>query len=97
MIGYRFLAPANEELSEAAKFYDAHSTGLGSEYLNEVQAAIDLVCEFPGLGKSIDQGLRRVVLHRFPFSLIYSVETDGIVIVAVAHQRRRPGYWKSRV
>ncbi|HEX6189541.1 MAG TPA: type II toxin-antitoxin system RelE/ParE family toxin [Pyrinomonadaceae bacterium] len=97
MIGYRFLTPANEELSEAAKFYEAHSTGLGSDYLNEVQHAIDLVCEFPELGQAIDQRLRRVVLHRFPFSLIYSVETDGIVIMALAHQRRRPGYWKSRV
>jgi plasmid stabilization system protein ParE len=97
MIAYRFLTPADEELSEAAKFYEAHSIGLGSDYLNEVQAAIDLVCEFPELGQAVDQGLRRVVLHRFPFSLIYSVETDTIVIVAVAHQRRRPDYWKSRV
>ena len=97
MIGYRFLTPANEELSEAAKFYEAHSTGLGSDYLNEVQHAIDLVCEFPELGQAVDPKLRRVVLHRFPFNLIYSVEAEAIVIVAVAHQRRRPGYWKSRI
>ena len=97
MIGHRFLTPADEELSEAAKFYEAYSIGLGTDYLNEVQHAIDLVCEFPELGQAVDQGLRRVVLHRFPFSLIYSVETDAIVIVALAHQRRRPGYWKSRI
>ena len=97
MIGYRFLTPADEELSEAAMFYEAHSTGLGSDYLNDVQHAIDLVCELPELGQAVDQGLRRVVLHRFPFNLIYSVEAEAIVIVAVAHQRRRPGYWKSRV
>ena len=97
MIGYRFLTPADEELSEAAKFYEAHSTGLGSDYLNEVQHAIDLVCEFPELGQAVDPGLRRVVLHRFPFSLIYSVEAESIVIVAVAHQRRRPDYWKTRI
>jgi plasmid stabilization system protein ParE len=97
MIHYRFLTPADEEMSEAASFYEAHSTGLGTHYLNEVQHVIDLVREYPELGQAVDQGLRRVVLHRFPFSLIYSVETDAIVIVAVAHQRRRPGYWKNRL
>ena len=97
MTPYRFLTPADEEMSEAAVFYESNSSGLGTDYLNEVQHVIDLVRAYPELGQAIDQGLRRVVLNRFPFSLIYSVETDAIVIVGVAHQRRRSGYWKSRI
>jgi hypothetical protein len=49
------------------------------------------------LGREVDRDLRRMLLHRFPFSLVYSVEVDAILIVAVAHYGRRPGYWQSRV
>jgi hypothetical protein len=53
MIPYRFLTPADEEMSEAARFYETHSTGLGADYLNEVQHVIDLVREYPELGQSV--------------------------------------------
>jgi hypothetical protein len=47
MIGYRFLAPAGEEMTEASVFYDAASNGLGSDFLDDVQHAIDKLCEYP--------------------------------------------------
>jgi plasmid stabilization system protein ParE len=71
--------------------------GLGFDFLADVQFGIDSLCLHPYLGHAIGQGLRRKLLHRFPFSLIYSVETDAILIVAVAHYGRRPGYWKTQV
>lgn len=77
-------------------FYEAASAGLGIDFLADVQFGIDSLCEHPYLGHPIGYGLRRTLLHRFPFSLIYSVEADAILIVAVAHYGRRPGYWKSR-
>ena len=52
--------------------------------------------EFPEAGASYEEDSRRVLFHRFPFELIYRVEADAVVVIAVAHQRRRPGYWKSR-
>lgn len=61
-----------------------------------MQRLIDLVRERPGLGQSVGSGFRRAVLRRFPFSLIYSEEPTEIVIIAVAHQKRRPGYWRGR-
>jgi plasmid stabilization system protein ParE len=96
MIGYRFLTPAEIEMTEASTFYEAATSGLGAEFLDEVQRVIDLIREHPELGRSIDQGFRQALLHRFPFFLIYLIETDAILIVAVAHQRRRPGYWRNR-
>lgn len=97
MIKYRFLTPAEIEMTEASNFYEAASSGLGSEFLDEVQRVIELICERPKLGRLIERRLRQVLLHRFPFKLIYSIETETILILAVAHQRRRPHYWRNRV
>jgi len=97
MIGYRFLPPAEEEMAEASLTYEAASTRLGDDFLDDVQRVIDAVREYPSLGPGVGGKFRRVLLHRFPFSLIYTVESDAILIVAVAHQRRRPDYWRNRL
>jgi toxin ParE1/3/4 len=97
MIPYRFLTPAEEEMTEAALFYDAASNQLGSDFLDDVQRAVDRLREFPQAGEAIISGLRQSLLHRFPFSLIYAIEENVIVVIAVAHHRRRPGYWQSRL
>jgi toxin ParE1/3/4 len=97
MIGYRFLLPAEEEMIAASVFYEAATSGLGADFLDEVQRIINILRGHPELGPLVGRGLRRALLHRFPFSLIYSVEVDVILIVAVTHQRRRPGYWRSRI
>jgi len=97
MTAYRFLSPAEEEMTEAALFYESRSGGLGSDFLDDVQQAVDRLSDYPHSGEPIDSGLKRTLLHRFPFSLIYAVEQTGIVIVAVAHYGRVPGYWRSRV
>jgi len=83
-------------MTEASVFYEAASVGLGSDFLDDVQRVVETLREHPKLGRAVGQGLRQVLLHRFPFSLIYSTETDAILVIAVAHQRRRPGYWKDR-
>jgi hypothetical protein len=72
MIGYRFLAPAGEEMTEASVFYDAASNGLGSDFLDDVQHAIDRLCEYPSAGETVALGLRRMLLQRFPFSVLSS-------------------------
>ena len=97
MIGYRFLSAAEEEMSEAAEFYEAAYVGLGRDYLEDVQQVIDTLRTHPEIGTPVGGELRRMLLRRFPFSLIYSVEVDAILIVSVAHHRQRPGYWKSRL
>ena len=96
MIEYRFLPPAEEEMTEASQFYEAGSAGLGFKFLDDVQHVIDGLKEHPKLGQPIGRGLRRALLRRFPFSLIYSEEPGAILIIAVAHQRRRPEYWLER-
>ena len=82
---------------EASNRYEAESQGLGREFLEDVQRVIDTIREHPKLGQKIGGELRRVLLRRFPFSLIYVDQTDSILVVAVAHQRRRPDYWRQRI
>lgn len=96
MIGYRFLFLADDEVSEAAVFYESRCIGLGSDFLDDVQQAVDRLRVHPETGFEVGGGLRSILLHRFPFNLIYSLESDGVLIVSVAHHRRRPGYWRSR-
>ena len=63
MIGYRFLTPAEIEMTGASAFYESATSGLGAEFLDEVQRVIKIVREHPQLGRSIEQGLRKVLLH----------------------------------
>jgi toxin ParE1/3/4 len=79
-----------------ALIYDWQRPGLGDEFLDEVTTSLTRIKEFPFAHPPLD-GSRRYILRRFPFSLIYEVEVDIIVIVAVAHHSRRPRYWKRRL
>jgi len=83
-------------MTEAAHFYETAGPGLGYDFLDDVQHAIDSVRVHPQIGASLTAHFRRVLLRRFPFGIIYVIEQSGILVVAVAHQRRAPDYWKGR-
>jgi len=84
-------------MTDASLFYEAASPGLGHRFLNDLQIVVDVLRENPGLGRMLTRGLRQTVLRRFPFSIIYVELPDAILIVAVAHQKQRPGYWRARM
>ncbi len=92
-----FHSEAEQEFVEAAAYYERNVTDLGERFGSEVHHAIERLLEYPELGFPIDADLRRLMLTRFPYFLIYSFTTDLLWVVAVAHARRRPGYWRSRV
>ena len=96
MKGYRFLPPAEEEMTEASLYYEAAQSGLGQEYLDDLQFTVNAVRERPYSGRPAGHGLRMAIFRRFPFVLIYAEEPLEIIVIAVAHQRRRPEYWRSR-
>ena len=90
------LQPAEEELVEAARFYEERSSGLGSDFLAEIEQSIRRVLENPEAVARLRGGFRRRLLRRFPYGLLYRVDAEEIVIVAVMHLRRRPDYWRKR-
>ena len=69
MIAYRFLLPAEEEMTDASIFYENASSKLGSDFLDDVQRVIDIVRAQPLIGRDVGKGLRRILLSKFPFSL----------------------------
>jgi plasmid stabilization system protein ParE len=97
MKDYQFLPEAEEEMNEAAQFYEGRTEGLGKDFLDEVEHTIQSILAFPKSGPVVSKNLRRRILRRFPFGLLYAIENERIVIVAVAHLKRRPGYWKDRI
>ena len=96
MTSYRYLPAAREDLNKAAAFYEASVPGLGDAFLDDVERAIEEIRENPRIGASIGLAFRRAILRRFPFTIVYDERNDEIVIVAIAHDRRRPGYWRGR-
>jgi len=92
----RFHPEARQELRAAVLFYEGEAAGLGREFLHEVRAVVSRISDWPASGTPDGDDIRRVVLARFPFTVVYQVLDDALVIVAVMHQRQRPGYWKPR-
>jgi plasmid stabilization system protein ParE len=89
---------ARDEVVEAARFYAAEDRALGQAFRNAVKAAEKLILSGPQRWPPYLAGTRRYILRRYPFSVVYTVEADGrIFVVAVAHQKRKPGYWMARV
>lgn len=91
-----FHPEAEEELEEAQKWYEERSFLAASAFLYEVSIAIRRLSEAPLRYPRGEHGTRRVSLERFPFTIFYRTRDEEIVIVAVAHQKRRPNYWATR-
>ena len=89
---------AEAEYLEASRTYASEADTLADEFEDEVERCAVLIVKHPKAAPFVrGKKVRCKVLHRFPYSLFYAVETDRIQIVAVAHQSRRPGYWRHRL
>ncbi|CAG0965266.1 hypothetical protein BURK2_00964 [Burkholderiales bacterium] len=77
MTQHRFLPLAEEELAEAAAYYEAANRGLGDRFLDDVQAVIEALLRNPEIGHRLDAHLRRALLRSFPYALIYALEREG--------------------
>jgi plasmid stabilization system protein ParE len=93
----RFLAVARDELREAVRYYESQRRGLGTEFRDEVRAAVERVRSFPSAWHPLSERTRRCLLHRFPYGLIYQVRDDEIIVVAIAHLHRDPARWQDRL
>jgi plasmid stabilization system protein ParE len=98
----RILQEAAEEAIEAAAWYEAQRAGLGADFSQAIDAAIDLLEDdvvpltmMPSAAGT--RGAKRLVLKRFPYDLIVRESSEQLIVVAVAHHSRRPGYWQKRL
>jgi len=93
---FDFHPEAEVEFGEAVAFYEDHAEGLGLDFAAEVREAINRAVTMPLAWMQIDEGVRRVLVHRFPFAVLYSESDERLFILAVMHLRREPDYWTHR-
>ncbi len=91
-----FHEEAEQEIFDAANFYEEVSHTLTIEFFDELFSVIDTVVASPNRNQEISKGFRKSNLKRFPFKVVYKIENEKIVVVAIAHHKRKPNYWKKR-
>ena len=84
------------EVKASYEWYQNQAVGLGDDFLTELEAAYQAIIELPNAWPKFQNGFRRFLLSKFPFSIIYRFNKKEIYIVAVMHNSRKPGYWNER-
>lgn len=97
MIVVLFHPAAEQEMDDAREFYDRQIFGLGTKFLNEVEYSVDLIQKFPKRWPIVENNIHKYHLQKFPYHICYEVYSKFIHILAIAHEKRDPNYWKDRL
>lgn len=95
-MNFSFHPDAEVEFNQAIDYYEDIEPGLGYDFALEVYSTIRRSVEFPDAWAVLDGDVRRSLVRRFPYGVLYSKKGNGIVIVAVMNLHRKPGYWGHR-
>ena len=93
---YRLDRAARDEYREAAEHYLKESPRIAAAFVDQVEATIALIRENPTTWRVLEHNVRRCLVAHFPFGIYYTVEKDEILVWAIMHLRRKPGYWQLR-
>lgn len=94
----RFHEPASEEFRAAVSWYETRRRGLGAEFFDAIVTTVSLIGSQPEIGSAVlnDSRTRRILVQSFPYQVVYRIRPGELVVVAVAHLKRHPDYWKHR-
>jgi len=95
-MSFRLHPEAERELHEAVDYYEDVELGLGYDLSVEIYSAIQRAVAYPRAWPVLDDEIRRALVRRFPYGVLYSVEEGTLLIVAIMNLHRKPGYWKGR-
>jgi len=98
----RLETDAEDELDAAAAWYERQRSGLGLEFIDAVAQSLARVGESPQAFSLLpnvprDLGVRHAGVHRFPYAILFFEQPEVVRVLAIAHERRRPGYWRGRL
>jgi plasmid stabilization system protein ParE len=96
-VNVRFLTLAQQEVDEAVSWFNQRAEGKGLDFLDDLDRSVRLATSYPLASVEIEPEIRRRLFARFPYSLIYGIDDETIVVIAVAHFHRNPRYWVSRL
>jgi plasmid stabilization system protein ParE len=88
---------AVSEMNDAIAYYELQFSGLGIAFKEEIKKAINRIIKYPKAWSTVDEDIRKYVLHKFTYNVYYSLEKDHLYIIAIAHQHRKPNYWIDRM
>ncbi len=91
-----YLSPAEWEMVQAARYYEAQVPNLGYDFLSEIHRAVKSIEDNPEAAPNIKGSIRRRIIRRFPYAILYQIDPSEIVILAIMHQHRGPDYWHGR-
>ncbi|MBN2415435.1 type II toxin-antitoxin system RelE/ParE family toxin [bacterium] len=92
-----FIQPAEQEFFEAVNYLNSESEGLGYEFAAEIRSTLERIVQYPDAWHPLSKRTRRCRTKRFPYSIVYQVRPDMILVIAVMHMHRDPKTWKSRL
>jgi hypothetical protein len=93
---FSFHPEAEEEFYAGIDYYEDCEVGLGFDFSVEIFTAVNNIINYPEAWPIVEDDIRRCLINRFPFGVLYSLEQTSVLILAVMHQRRQPDYWKNR-
>jgi hypothetical protein len=97
-MSYYFHPAAEAEHLESVAYFESKKAGLGASYLAEFERVMGIVCETPHrYPVEMDPDVRRIRMKKFPFAILFRDASGTVQVLAVAHNRRRPQYWLSRL
>lgn len=94
---FQIIEPAELELQDIFEYYETESQNLGRRFIREFRRGIKRILQFPYAWPTIESNVRKCTLKKFPFHIIYAVTDELIMILAIAHHRRKPDYWIDRL
>ncbi len=92
----RLRSEAEQDLEDAARWYEEQQQGLGHQFLDEAMRTFTTIAEQPTMYPDFGRGAHRALIRRFPFGIYYRIEESAVVVLAVMHGSRHPRHWKSR-
>lgn len=92
-----FLPEAKAELDDAIEYYELQVKGLGATFKSIAKSTVKRIATFPTAWTEIRPNIRRCIMHKFPYNVLYSIEKETILIIAISHHHRYPNYWDNRV
>ena len=92
-----FHPEAMAEYEFAVAYYEQHQAGLGARFISSVETSLQSIVDSPATWPALEQDVRRRLTRVFPYALMYSIESESILILAVMHCHQQPGYWRERV
>jgi toxin ParE1/3/4 len=96
-MSYKFHPAARVDYLEAIAYYETRQSGLGARFTVEIEKVIQRIVEAPSHYRIIEGDIRRALARTFPYGVLYSIEADHVLILAVMHHSRKPGYWRDRL